>query len=82
MYEKIILSFLLFTICFAEAQNAQNLIDGLKKDLKSNPDDKKRATIYSDLTWYYLENNMDSASVYGNKNIILCKKIKNSKLLS
>lgn len=80
--KKIILSFLLFTICIAKAQNAQDLIDGLKKDLKSNPDDKKRATIYSDLTWYYSNISIDSALLYGKKALESSAILKDSTLLS
>lgn len=54
-----LLFFLILISFFANAQNAQGIIDGLKNDLKSNPDDKKKATIYSDLTWYYSNISLD-----------------------
>jgi signal transduction histidine kinase len=72
---------LLFT-AFANAQNAQDIIDGLKKDLKSNPDNKKRATIYSDLTWYYSNISLDSSMVYGEKALFESKKINDSTIIA
>ena len=75
--------FLLFLFtAFANAQNAKDIIDGLKKDLKSNPDDKKRATIYSDLTWYYSDISIDSSVFYGDKAIYEAKKINDDILVS
>lgn len=69
MLKKIfILTFLHFSL-FLQAQNAQDIIDDLKKDLKTNPDQRKTASIYSDLTWYYSDISIDSAIVYGNKAI-------------
>jgi len=64
------------------AQNAQQLIDNLKADLKNNPDSKKTATIYSDLTWYYSKVSIDSALVYGKKALESSKKLGDSTLLS
>ena len=50
---KKITLFLIFLIsCVNYGQNAQDIIDNLKKDLQNKPDDKKRATIYSDLSYY------------------------------
>ncbi|MBC7495319.1 MAG: sensor histidine kinase [Flavobacterium sp.] len=80
--KKIILLLFLISINFANAQNAQELIDGLKKDLKNNPDDKRRATIYSDLTWYYSNISIDSALLYGKKAIVESTKLKDSTLIS
>ena len=59
-----LLFFLILISIFANAQNAQNIIDGLKNDLKSNPDDKKRATIYSYLTWYYSNISLDIEVIF------------------
>lgn len=78
---------ILFSLCVicslcANAQNAQDIIDGLKKDLKNNPDDKKRATIYSDLTWYYTNVSIDSALIYGNKAILESTKLNDSTLVA
>ena len=81
--KKGLLLFLMLFICSGiSAQNAQDLIDGLKKELKSNPDDKKRATIYSDLTWYYSNISLDSAMAYGNKAIIESTRLKDSVLIA
>ena len=67
MIRKILLlALLLFSYIF-QAQNAQQIIDNLKVDLGNNPDAKKKATIYSDLTWYYSKVSIDSALVYGGK---------------
>jgi signal transduction histidine kinase/tetratricopeptide (TPR) repeat protein len=58
------------------AQNAQDLIDQLKAELKTNPDEKRKATVYSDLTWHYSSVSTDSALVYGGK--ALDQSIKNN----
>jgi signal transduction histidine kinase len=65
-----------------QAQNAQQLIDNLKLDLKSNSDAKKIASIYSDLTWYYSKVSIDSALVYGKKALESSKKLGDSTLLA
>lgn len=72
----------MITANISNAQNAQELIDGLKKELQTNPDEKRTATIYSDLTWYYSSVNTDSALVYGNKALIQSKKINDSTLIA
>ena len=64
------------------AQTAQQVIDNLKIDLGNNPDAKKKATIYSDLTWYYSKVSIDSALVYGGKALESAKKLGDSTLLS
>lgn len=64
------------------AQNAQDIIDGLKKELKANPDAKKTASIYSDLTWYYSKIATDSALYYGNKAVIESRKLADSTLMA
>lgn len=66
----------------AAAQNAQDIIDNLKKELKASPDAKKTATIYSDLTWYYSTVSIDSALVYGNKAILESRKLGDSTLIA
>ena len=76
--KKLLLVSLLALSLYGHAQNAQDIIDGLKKDLKANPDDKKRATIYSDLTWYYSDISIDSALVYGKKALADSTKLKDS----
>lgn len=66
----------------ASAQNAQDIIDTLKKDLKTNPDTKKTATIYSDLTWYYSTVSIDSALHYGKKAVVESAKLGDSTLIA
>lgn len=69
MLKKIYL-FAFFCIAIStNAQNVQEIIAGLKNDLKANPNTKQTATIYSDLTWYYSNVSIDSALVYGDKAI-------------
>jgi signal transduction histidine kinase len=67
MKNTLILYFLLLIPISVKGQNAQDIINGLKKDLKANPDAKKTAIIYSDLTWYYSKIDIDSALYYGGK---------------
>ena len=75
--------FVLLTISLsAPAQNAQDIIDTLKKDLKTNPDAKKTATIYSDLTWYYSTVSIDSALHYGKKAVVESIKLGDSTLIA
>ena len=64
------------------AQNAQGIIDNLKKELKAHPDAKKTATIYSDLTWYYSTVSIDSALQYGNKAVVASTKLGDSTLIA
>ncbi|WP_310559827.1 sensor histidine kinase [Flavobacterium sp.] len=64
------------------AQNAQEIINNLKKELKANPDAKKTATIYSDLTWYYSTVSIDSAVQYGDKAILASTKLGDSTLIA
>ncbi len=66
----------------ANAQNAQHIIDNLKTELKNNPDAKKTATIYSDLTWYYSTVSTDSALHYGKKAVIESTKLGDSTLIA
>ncbi len=73
-----------FTTSFLEVkgQNLQEVITNLKGELNKNPEDKKRATIYSDLTWYYASVSVDSALHYGKKAIFASEKLNDSTLLS
>ncbi len=73
---------IIITSFYTNAQNAQVLIDGLKIELTKKPDDKKRATIYSDLTWYYSNISLDSAMFYGKKAITESTKLKDSTLIA
>ena len=64
------------------AQNAQDIINKLKNDLAANPDAKRTATIYSDLTWYYSKIDIDSALHYGGKAVLESKKLNDSTLMA
>ena len=79
--KKIVVLFLI-SIQFAYAQNAQVLIDKLKSELQTDPDTKRTATIYSDLTWYYSNISTDSALSYGQKAITESTKLKDSVLIA
>ncbi len=77
--------FFSLTLGFASGLKAQNLsevISNLKSELSKNPDDKKRASIYSDLTWYYASVSVDSALSYGKKAISATEKLQDSVMLA
>ena len=78
----LVLLFCLLAFNSGFAQNAQDLIDKLKSELKTNPDSKRTATIYSDLTWYYSNISTDSALLYGQKAISESSKLKDSVLIA
>jgi signal transduction histidine kinase len=82
MKKTLLFIVLVFMTQVIKAQNAQNIIDGLKKDLKTNPDAKKTASIYSDLTWYYSKIDIDSALHYGGKATVESKKLNDSTLMA
>lgn len=65
-----------------QAQDTQVLIDNLKATLKTKPDAKKTASIYSDLTWYYSSVAIDSALYYGGKALQESKKLGDSTLIA
>lgn len=67
---------------WVQAQETQVLIDNLKAELKTKPDAKKTASIYSDLTWYYSNVAIDSALYYGGKAVQESTKLGDSTLLS
>jgi signal transduction histidine kinase len=80
--KKILLFVLLFYSIGSHSQNAQDIIDKLKIQLKSEPNPKQTATIYSDLTWYYSKVSIDSALFYGDKAIESSKKLGDSVLIA
>ena len=82
MKKVLLFVFLLLVSKPANAQNAQDIINGLMNDLKSNPDAKKTASIYSDLTWYYSKISIDSALHYGGKAVVESKKLNDSTLMA
>lgn len=64
------------------AQDANVIIENLKKELKTKPDAKKTAIIYSDLTWYYSTVSIDSALQYGAKAVVASTKLGDSTLIA
>ena len=83
MKTTICILWLLFGVVnFGFAQNAKDIIEGLQKELKANPDAKKTASIYSDLTWYYSKISIDSALHYGGKALFESKKLNDSTLMA
>ena len=64
------------------AQNLSEMISNLKAELGNHPDDKKRASLYSDLTWYYASVSVDSALSYGKKAIAATEKLQDSVMLA
>lgn len=73
---------LLFVPLLSFSQNAQEKIDDLMRELRTNPDTKKTASIYSDLTWYYTNVSIDSALSYGAKAIEISVKLGDSTLIA
>ena len=80
--KKIILLLLLLFCFLCKAQNAQDIIIGLKKELATKPDEKRRAVIYSDLTWYYGNIAIDSSMYYGDKALNSAIKLNDSTLMA
>lgn len=64
------------------AQDVKETIKKLNDELLQNPDTKRRAVIYSDLTWFYSKYITDSAIVYGNKAKELALQLNDSTLLA
>ncbi len=81
MNKALVFLVLLFPV-LVFGQNAQDIIDGLKTDLKAKPNAQKTASIFSDLTWYYSNVSIDSALHYGGKAIQESKKLGDSTLLA
>lgn len=76
-------AFLLVLIsCFGFAQDLQQHITTLKKELKSKPNLERTTQIYSDLTWDYIDVSLDSALVYGEKALLFAQKTKKHQLIS
>ena len=80
VYFTLLLLFLKGTFGFT--QNALELITKLKTELKTNPDDKRKATIYSDIAWYYANVSTDSALVYSKKAMNESTKLNDSVLIA
>jgi signal transduction histidine kinase len=68
--------------CFGFAQDLQQHIATLKKELKSKPNLERTTQIYSDLTWDYIDVSLDSALVYGEKALLFAQKTKKHQLIS
>jgi len=80
---KYYLLIILVTLTFcSQAQDVVTLITTLKSDLHNNPDVTKKASIYSDLTWYYSTVSIDSALFYGAKAIQESKRMGDSTLIA
>jgi len=73
---------LLFLPFYVQSQNATAIIDKLKAELQTNPDKKRTAVIYSDLTWYYSTVSIDSALVNGQKAIQASQALGDSTLIA
>jgi signal transduction histidine kinase/Tfp pilus assembly protein PilF len=80
---KYYLLIILVTLTFViQAQDVVTIITNLKSDLHNNPDVTKKASIYSDLTWYYSTVSIDSALFYGGKAIQESKRLGDSTLIA
>ncbi len=73
---------LILISCFGFAQDLQQHIATLKKELKSKPNLERTTQIYSDLTWDYIDVSLDSALVYGEKALLFAQKTKKHELIS
>lgn len=82
MIRKLLCFFVLFFSVTIWAQDIQNVIDSLTRELPKTGEDDKRAAIYCDLTWYYSHVSIDSALAYGKKAVTLTRKTGNDKLLA
>jgi len=82
MKKSVLLSLFILMSFYAPAQNAEQIIDTLKAQLRKKPDAKKTAAIYSDLTWYYANVSIDSALHYGLKAAAESKRLGDSVLLA
>lgn len=67
---------------FGFAQDLQQHIETLKKELKSKPNLERITQIYSDLTWDYIDVSLDSALVYGEKALLFAQRTKKNQLIS
>ena len=76
------LAILLVIHIYGFGQNSQKIIDSLKRELQTAQEEKQRAKIFGDLTWYFSSISTDSALVYGEKAMRLAKRVKDSTLLA
>jgi signal transduction histidine kinase len=79
MVKKIFLLFLFLLATLSHAQNYRAKIESLKKNLAGATGDEEKATLYSDLGWYYSNVSIDSAIYYSKKAISLSNKFNNPK---
>ena len=70
---------LLFFTVSGYSQSPLQIVDSLKRELKKRPDNRRKSTLYSDLTFYYSGISIDSALAYGNKALALAKVLNDSK---
>ena len=64
------------------AQDVEAIIDQSKQALQEAKTDSSRASICSDLAWYYAQVSVDSALVYGNQALSIAKKINHERLIA
>lgn len=64
------------------AQTLPEIISGLKAELRERPDERKKASLYADLTWYYASVSVDSALSYGRRAVAATSKLQDSVLLA
>lgn len=79
-YSLAIFCVFLFQLGFA--QDVNTVIQKLKTELGTNPEPKRKAAIYSDLTWYYASVSKDSALHYGEKAIKSAQELNDQVLLA
>ncbi|WP_027377274.1 tetratricopeptide repeat-containing sensor histidine kinase [Kaistella palustris] len=80
---NVIISLLFFLSSqYLNGQNLQEVISTLKSELTKNPEEKRKAAIYSDLTWYYASVSVDSALQYGKKAVAATQKLNDSTMLA
>ncbi len=79
---RILVCFCIVYSFFSFAQDTQEHIKKLKNELKTNPATQRKAQLYNDLTWDYIDVSLDSAFAYANKALTNSKKTFNFKLIS
>jgi signal transduction histidine kinase/tetratricopeptide (TPR) repeat protein len=73
---------LCLNLVIVSAQSVESTISNLKSELQTIPVITRKASIYSDLTWYYSSVSIDSALFYGSKAIQESRKLGDSTLIA